>query len=178
MESTWRLSFVHVDAKNEVINVVSHWPSMVTQVSKRNSLLHVNSVTSSIVSNGKTRVKQCNTIFSSLPAKMCQSHSFTVRSHWVNKNAFQLDVYWQLQWPPWISVPAGLCPVGLHQGGLCPEGSPSRGAGCCLPPPCEQTDRCKTLPSRAVMNRFYCPPFSDWLERNKEEINCSQHRNC
>ena len=31
------------------------------------------------------RVKQCELILSSLPAKMCQSHSFTVRLHWVNE---------------------------------------------------------------------------------------------
>ena len=31
------------------------------------------------------RVKQCELILSLLPAKMCQSHSFTVRLYWVNE---------------------------------------------------------------------------------------------
>ena len=45
----------------------------------------LNSWLASFVAFNQWRVKQCELIIPSLPPKMCQSHSFTVRLHWVNE---------------------------------------------------------------------------------------------
>ena len=49
------------------------------------------------------------------------------------------------------------------QGGLPP-------GGCCLPPPVNRQTGLKILSSLAVMNRFYCPPFADWLKIKEKLI--------